>query len=97
MVSRRQPNVFEKILLLIGILIVIIGYSFIYKMYLATGMGLTWDLLSVMFLWLLLAVMLIQLAVNENAKEELKLIVQEHLEEIRLLRQELKALSKGRR
>lgn len=89
MVAKRQPNVFEKILLLIGILIVIIGYSFIHKMYLSTGMNLTWDLLNVMFLWLILAVMLIQLAVNENVKEELKLVVQEHLEEIKLLRKDL--------
>lgn len=89
MVSKRQPNIFEKILLLIGILIVIIGYSFIHRMYLASGTGLSWELLIVMFLWLILAVLLIQLAVNENVKEELRIIIEEHLEEIRLLRKDL--------
>ena len=36
----RNPNVFEKILLIIGVLIVIIGYSFIHRMYVLDGYAL---------------------------------------------------------
>lgn len=94
--DKRNPNVFEKILLLVGVLMVIIGYSFIHRMYILTGQLLTWDLLQTMFLWLLLAVMLIMLAVNENVKEELKILIEQHLEEIKLLRQDIKNKIKKR-
>ena len=93
---KRKPNVFEKILLLVGVLIVIIGYSFVHRMYLLTGQVLTWDLLQVMFLWLLLSVMLIMLAVTENVKEELRVLIEQHLEEIKLLRLEVKGKFKKR-
>ncbi len=92
--QHRNPNVFEKILLIIGVLIVIIGYSFIHRVYVLDGYALTWQLLQTMFLWLLLAVMLIMLAVNENVKEELRIIIEEHLQEIKLMREEIKATKK---
>ena len=91
MIDTRKPNVFEKIVLIIGIIVVVVGYSFIQQMYLAEGAKLSWDLLQTMFLWLVLAVFMIMVAVNENVKEELKVIINEHLEEIRLLREDLKA------
>jgi hypothetical protein len=93
---KRRPNIFEKILLLVGVLIVIIGYSFVHRMYLLTGQVLTWDLLQAMFLWLLLAVMLIMLAVTENVKEELRILIEQHLEEIKLLREDIKRKVKRR-
>ena len=86
----RSPNVFEKILLIIGVLIVIIGYSFIHRLYVLEGYIMSWSMLQTMFLWLLLAVMLIMLAVNENIKEELRLVIEEHLQEIKLLREDIK-------
>ena len=90
MINSRKPNIFEKIVLVIGLVVVIVGYSFIQQMYIAEGASLSWDLLQTMFLWLLLAVFMIMVAVNENVKEELKTIIHEHLEEIKLLRDDLK-------
>jgi len=87
---QRNPNIFEKILLIIGVLIVIIGYSFIHRVYVMDGYLLSWQLLQTMFLWLLLAVMLIMLAVTENVKEELRIIIEEHLQEIKLLRTDIR-------
>jgi hypothetical protein len=84
--NMRSPNVFEKILLVIGVMMVIVGYSFIHRMYMVDGYVLSWNMLQTMFLWLILAVMLIQLAVSENMKEELKLIIQEHIQEIKLMK-----------
>ena len=94
--NHRNPNFFEKILLMIGVLIVIIGYSFVHRMYVLDGYVLSWQLLQTMFLWLLLAVMMIMLAVNENVKEELRIIIEEHLVEIKLLRQDLTKKKKRR-
>ena len=87
--NHRNPNLFEKILLIIGVLIVIIGYSFVHRMYVLQNYLLSWDLLQAMFLWLLLAIMMIMLAVIENVKEELRIVIEEHLEEIKLLRRDL--------
>ena len=94
MIDTRKPNVFEKIVLIIGIIVVVVGYSFIQQMYMAEGRVLSWALLQTMFLWLMLAVFIIMMAVNENVKEELKVIINEHLEEIKLLRADLKSRKK---
>lgn len=94
---KRNPNIFEKILLLVGVLIVIIGYSFVHRIFILTGQVLTWDLLQAMFLWLVLAVLLILLAVTENVKEELRVLIEQHLEEIKLLREDVSNSKKGRR
>ncbi|MFW5747077.1 MAG: hypothetical protein ACOCWQ_06025, partial [Nanoarchaeota archaeon] len=67
------------------------------------------DMLSAVFLWLLLIFMMIVAAIVENQREELGIIVSEHikeakilqqinkssLEEIRLLREEIKLLNSG--
>lgn len=85
----RNPNIFEKFLLIVGIFILIVGYGFIQR---ALNINQTnhWLFLQSIFLWLMLVVLIILLAVNENMKEELKLIQEEQLEEIRVLRKEEK-------
>ncbi|MBD3310054.1 hypothetical protein GF351_02450 [Candidatus Woesearchaeota archaeon] len=83
----RNPNVFEKILLVIGILIVIVGYGLVHKLAMAQGI-LTWDLVNAAFLWLIIIALVILVAVNENIKEELREIILIQLDEIRLLRKD---------
>ena len=88
MISARKPNVFEKILLLIGIVLIIAGYLIIQKMAAVEGY-LSWALLQTTFLWLLMILLVILAAVNENMKEELKVVIQNQVEEIRILRNDL--------
>jgi magnesium-transporting ATPase (P-type) len=85
---QRKINLFEKILLCIGILVIIIGYFFVYGM--VSKQGLSWDALHSTFLWLILIVMIIVAAVNENMKEELKVVINNQLKEMKLLRDDLK-------
>jgi hypothetical protein len=85
----RTPNVFEKILLIIGVLIVMIGYGLIYKVFSATQ-TLTWEGLFAIFLWLVLICIIILIAVAENMKEELRVIIENQLAELKLLREEVK-------
>jgi len=85
----RTPNVFEKILLVIGILIVMIGYGLIYRVFSTTGV-LTWEGLFAIFLWLVLICIIILVAVAENMKEELRTVIENQLTELRLLREEIK-------
>lgn len=94
---KRNPNVFEKILLIIGIAVVMIGYTFIHKMFVVSGSLLSWELINSMMLWLLAVILIIQLAVSENVKEEMVLLYQNQLDETKLLREEVKLLGKKRK
>ena len=88
MAYNRKLNAFEKILLIIGILVIIIGYFFVHT--LIASQGLSWEALQTTFLWLILVVMIISSAVNENMKEELNLVISNQAQEIKLLRDDLK-------
>ena len=94
---KRNPNVFEKILLVIGIGVVMVGYTFIHRMYTYTGSVLTWDLIISMMLWLIALVMIISLAVSENVKEELKILAENQLAELKLIKEELQIMKKKRK
>jgi hypothetical protein len=84
MYQKRRPNFFEKILLLVGVILIIVGYGLMHNRIVADGV-LTWQAIQAVFTWLVLVVLVILLAVNENMKEELKVIAERQLSEIRLL------------
>jgi hypothetical protein len=86
--SIRKPNTFEIIILIVGVLLIIVGYIFIYRLIAAEG-GVGWSAIIAVFLWMILLTSLILVAVNENIKEELKELIVLNIEENRLLRQEL--------
>tara|TARA_Y100000310_G_scaffold326003_1_gene390314 strand:+ start:719 stop:991 length:273 start_codon:yes stop_codon:yes gene_type:complete len=86
--NQRKINLFEKVLLCIGILVILIGYLFVYGM--VAKEGLSWNALQTTFLWLILIVMIILAAVNENMKEELKMVINNQVKEMQLLRDDLK-------
>ncbi|MBW2963905.1 hypothetical protein KY363_00455 [Candidatus Woesearchaeota archaeon] len=82
----KRLNFFEKMLLIVGIGVTIVGFYFINKIY--TGEGhLSWALLQAAFLWLLLLFMIILTDSNESIKEELKDVIKEHIEETKILKQ----------
>jgi len=85
---QRRPNVFEKILLVIGIGLIIVGYVAIHKTIMMEG-NISWDLLQTIFLWILMILLVILAAVSENMKEELRMVIQNQIEEIRLLRKDI--------
>jgi Ca2+/Na+ antiporter len=79
----------------VGILVTVVGFFFINKLY--TGEGhLSWALLQAAFLWMLLIFLIILTDSNETIKEELKEEIREHKKETKLLRdiseQQLKEL-----
>ena len=83
-----RSNLFQKLLLFIGISIGIIGFWFINKIYINDPI-VSWPFLTVVFLWLLLIFIVILTDSSESIKEELSAIIQEHIEETRLLRDEV--------
>lgn len=75
----RKPSYLEKLIVFVGMFILIFGYILMHKMLVAQNYLLSWDLIQAMFLWMIIVIFLIILAVAENIKEELK-------KELKLLR-----------
>lgn len=84
----RRPNTFEKILLVVGVAVLMVGYGLIHRQILIDGF--TVNVIMAIFLWLMLVVLMIIAAVNENIKEEIKQVVELQLQEIRLMREEIR-------
>ena len=84
----RMPNFFEKIVLIVGVSMLIFGYLVINRQIEANGFG--FQAVQTVFLWLIVIVMLIILAANENMKEELIFMSKQQLEQTKLLHQSVK-------
>ena len=82
----RKTSSFEKMLLIVGLLILVIGYMLIGKTYAAEGGELSWGFLQTIFLWLLMVIFIILLAIGEDIKEG---ILIEQLEEIKAMKEAL--------
>ena len=90
----QSSTLFEKLLLFVGIAVGIIGFWLINNVYYSQP-GLTWEFLTAVFLWLLLIFVVILTDSNESIKEELSVIIKEHIEETKLLKEEIKLITKG--
>jgi len=86
--QERKINFFEKILVIVGLLAILIGYLLIHNLVGAEGISL--GSLQVIFLWCILILLIVIAAINENMKEELKLVVENQVKEMRLLRDDLR-------
>ena len=86
MVQVRKTSSFEKMLLIVGLLVLVIGYMLINKTYVVEGSTLSWGLLQTIFLWMLMVIFIILLAIGEDIKEG---ILIEQLEEIKSLKEAL--------
>lgn len=86
MANIRPPNIFEKLLLAIGLIVVIVGYGLIHSL-VAKQSAISWDLVITVFLWFVLIIMIVITSVTENLKEELAEIIKKETEKLRMLRQ----------
>ncbi|MBI3035958.1 hypothetical protein HYY71_06575 [Candidatus Woesearchaeota archaeon] len=84
MEKKRRTSIFEKLLLIVGFLLLIIGYFFINKVFILEGYKVTWGFLQTVFLWLLMVIFIILLAIGEDIKEGILL---QQLDEIRQLKE----------
>ncbi|MBI2658181.1 hypothetical protein HYX08_05810 [Candidatus Woesearchaeota archaeon] len=83
MEKKRRTSIFEKMLLVVGFLVLIIGYFFINKVFALEGYRISWGFLQTVFLWLLMVIFIILLAIGEDIKEGILL---EQLDEIKQLK-----------
>lgn len=84
MEKKRRTSIFEKLLLFVGLFILILGYFFINKVFVLEGYQISWGFLQTVFLWLLMVIFIILLAIGEDIKEGILL---EQLDEIRQLKE----------
>ena len=91
MVEVRKTSSFEKMLLIVGLLILVIGYTLISKTYAVEGNQLSWGFLQTVFLWLVMVIFIILLAIGEDIKEGIFI---EQLEELKSIKD---ALLKGKK
>jgi len=85
----RTPTIFEKLLLVVGIVVVIMGYGMIHKLALMDN-ALSWDMIISIFMWMLVILLIVMAAVTENVKEETRAVLEREIEKIRLLRMQKK-------
>ena len=90
MEKKRRTSIFEKLLLIVGFLVLIMGYFFINKVFIIEGYKISWGFLQTVFLWLLMVIFIIMLAIGEDIKEGILL---EQLSEIKQLKEQI---SKGK-
>jgi Ca2+/Na+ antiporter len=82
----NRLNFFEKMLFLAGIAVTMMGFFYINKLY--TGEGhLSWALLQAAFLWMVLIFLIILTDSNESVKEELKEVINQHVNETRTIKE----------
>ena len=84
--KKRRTSIFEKMLSVVGLLILVIGYFFINKVFIAEDYKVSWGFLQTVFLWLLMVIFIILLAIGEDIKEGILL---EQLDEIKSLKESM--------
>ena len=84
MEKKRHTSIFEKLLLVVGFLVLIIGYFFINRAFIEEGFKVSWGFLQTVFLWLLIVIFIILLAIGEDIKEGILL---EQLDEMKQLKE----------
>jgi hypothetical protein len=89
---KRNTNIFEKLLLLVGVAIAIIGFYLLNKVFSTAGRVFDVQMLSAVFLWLMLIFFMIVCAITENQREELGIIATDQAQEVRLMREETRLL-----
>ncbi|MBN2421802.1 hypothetical protein JXB41_01130 [Candidatus Woesearchaeota archaeon] len=82
----RKINLFEKIILVTGMLVVTFGFYLLIQADIISK-DVIWLRLIALFNWLILIIIMIVAATNVDMKEELSLISKEHVAEIRLLKE----------
>ncbi|MBS3136298.1 hypothetical protein J4401_05035 [Candidatus Woesearchaeota archaeon] len=88
----RKPNILEYTLLAMGIATVAIGYYFVHSVTLRYGFG-SFESSMSLLAWFGIVILAVIAAISESSKEELKVIINQQHEEMRLLREDLRRKS----
>ncbi len=84
--QKRKTSDFQKLLLIVGFLVLIIGYFLINKVFIFEGRILSWGFLQAVFLWLLIVIFIVMLSIGEDIKESILL---DQFDELKGLRKDI--------
>ncbi|MBI2574845.1 hypothetical protein HYV82_03085 [Candidatus Woesearchaeota archaeon] len=82
----KRTTFFEKATLAIGLATIAVGFYFIQLLF-STDRKLSWLMLIAILNWLSLLILVIIASLNADVKEELSLVIKEHTDETRLLKE----------
>jgi hypothetical protein len=82
----RRITLFEIILLVVGLFVGVVGFMMINNLY-KQDPTVTWDLFQTVFLWLILIVLLVLAATMSDVKEELAIVLRDHIEETKVVKE----------
>ncbi len=88
----RKVTLFEILLLILGLVVLIVGFLLIKNTFISTGGDLNWFMIGAVFSWLTLLILFVVSELNADVKEELSLVMREHVDETKLLKEINQAL-----
>ncbi len=89
---QRKATLFEIMLLILGLIVLIVGFFLIRNTFISTGGGLNWFMIGAVFSWLTLLILFVVSELNADVKEELSLVMREHVDETKILKEINQAL-----
>ncbi len=88
----RKATLFEILLLILGLIVLVIGFLLIRNTFINTGGDLNWFMIGAVFSWLTLLILFVVSELNADVKEELSLVMREHVDQTKLLKEINQAL-----
>ena len=84
---RRKATAFEIMLLVLGVIVLVAGFILIRNTFITEGKTLSWFMIGAIFSWLTLLILFVVSELNADVKEELSLVMREHVDQTKILKE----------
>lgn len=85
--TQRKVTMFEVMLLVLGIIVLVVGFLLIRNTFIVEGGTVSWFMIGAIFSWLTLLILFVVSELNADVKEELSFVMREHVEQTRVLKE----------
>jgi len=84
---QRKVTTFEIMLLILGVIVLVVGFVLIRNTFITTGKTLSWFMIGAIFSWLTLLILFVVSELNADVKEELSMVMREHVDQTKILKE----------
>ena len=84
---RRKATAFGIMLLVLGVVVLVAGFILIRNTFITEGKTLSWFMIGAIFSWLTLLILFVVSELNADVKEELSLVMREHVDQTKILKE----------
>lgn len=84
---RRTATAFEIMLLILGVVVLVAGFILIRNTFITEGKTLSWFMIGAIFSWLTLLILFVVSELNADVKEELSMVMREHVDQTKILKE----------